>query len=236
MTVTVPDWADTLLDLIGVSWPNVDEDAYRDMADALREFADDLEDDGKLANNHVQRLLSSGQSLALDALNRHWGKVKDKHLKDIASAARTIAGALDTAATVIEGMKAAALVQLGYLAGEAGISLSLIPVTGGLSMLFGAAAMRATQEVVKRLIKEAGEEAVAYIVSAMTEPAVAALENLAADLVVQIGASAMGLQDGVDFGQAKEAGKDGFDDGVRGAKDAMHLASANGGHGGGRQA
>ncbi|MFI0822446.1 hypothetical protein ACH4TX_43285 [Streptomyces sp. NPDC021098] len=48
MAVTVPDWADTLLDLIGVSWPNVDEDAYRDMADSLRGFADDLGDDGSM--------------------------------------------------------------------------------------------------------------------------------------------------------------------------------------------
>ncbi|MEU2231696.1 hypothetical protein [Streptomyces vietnamensis] len=54
MAVTVPDWADTLLDVIGVAWPNVDEDAYREMADALREFADDLEDDGQLANNHFE--------------------------------------------------------------------------------------------------------------------------------------------------------------------------------------
>lgn len=42
-----------MLDLIGINWPNVDEDAYRDMADALREFADDAEDDGHLANQHV---------------------------------------------------------------------------------------------------------------------------------------------------------------------------------------
>ncbi|KIF76088.1 hypothetical protein QR77_23805 [Streptomyces sp. 150FB] len=233
MAVTVPDWADTLLDLIGVSWPNVDEDAYRDMADSLREFADDMEDDGHLANGHVQRLLSSGQGEALDALERHWGKVKDKHIKDIASAARTIAGALDIAAGVIEGMKGAALVQLGYLATEAGISLSLIPVTGGLSMLFGAGAMRATQEVVKRLIKEAAEEAVGYVVSAMTEPAVSALENLAADLVVQVAADAAGLQDGVDLGQAKKAGTDGFKEGVQGSKDSLRLASAGGGGGGG---
>ncbi|MFF1416136.1 RHS repeat-associated core domain-containing protein [Streptomyces sp. NPDC058280] len=233
MAVTVPEWADVLLDLIGVSWPNVDEDAYRDMADALREFAEDLEDDGQLANNHVQRLISSGYGEALDALNGHWGKVKDKHIKDIASAARTIAGALDTAATAIEGMKLAAIVQLGYLAGEAGIALSLIPVTGGLSMLFGAAAMRATQEVVKRLIKEGAEEAVGYIVSAMTEPAVAALESLAADLVVQLGATALGVQDGVDLDQAKQAGTDGFKEGVQGSKDAMNLASAGGSGGGG---
>ena len=78
MAVTVPDWADTLLDLVGVNWPNVDEDAYREMADALREFADDLADDGQLANNHMERLLSSGHGEAMDALNEHWGKVKGK--------------------------------------------------------------------------------------------------------------------------------------------------------------
>ncbi|MGW2324373.1 DUF6531 domain-containing protein [Streptomyces sp. NPDC001700] len=233
MAVTVPDWADTMLDLIGVSWPNIDEDAYRDMADSLREFAEDLEDDGQLANGHVERLLSSGYGEAMDALNLHWGKVKGTHIKDIASAARTIAGAMDTAATAVEGMKGAALVQLGYLAGETGLALSLIPVTGGLSALLGAGAIRATQEVVRRLIKECAEEAVGYIVAALTEPAVAALENLAADLVVQVGASAMGLQDGVDLGQAQQAGKEGFKDGVQGAKEGMHLASAGGPGGGG---
>ncbi|MFI1659463.1 YwqJ-related putative deaminase [Streptomyces sp. NPDC020472] len=233
MAVTVPDWADTLLDLIGVAWPNVDEDAYREMADALREFADDLEDDGQLANNHFERLLSSGQGEAIDALDEHWQKVKGKHFKDIAGAARTIAGGLDLAAGAVEGMKLAALVQLGYLASEAGIALSLIPVTGGLSALIGAGAMRATQEVVKRLIKECVEEAVGYVVSALTEPAVAALEGMAADLVVQLGAMAIGLQDGVDLDQAEKAGTDGFKDGVQSSKDALHLASAGGGRGGG---
>lgn len=228
MAVTVPDWADTLLDVIGVNWPNVDEDAYRDMADTLREFAEDIEDDGHLANQHVQRLLSSGYGEALDALNGHWGKVKDKHIKDIAGAARIIAGALDNAATAIEAMKYAALVHLGVLAGKAGVSMALIPVTGGLSMLLGAAAVAVCQQAVRKVIKECMEEVVAYIVSAMTEPAVAALENMAADLAVQAGATALGLQDGVDVNQVGQAGKDGFKEGVQGAKDAMHLASAGG--------
>ncbi|WP_329100921.1 RHS repeat-associated core domain-containing protein [Streptomyces sp. NBC_01439] len=233
MSVTVPDWADTLLDLIGVAWPNVDEDAYRDMADSLREFAEDLLDDGQLANNHVERLLSASKGESIEALNKHWNTVKTKHFKDLASAARTIAGAMDLAADAVVAMKSAALVQLGYLAAEAGIALSLIPVTGGLSMLIGAGAMRATQEVIKRLIKECMEEAVGYIVSAMTEPAVAALEGMAADLVVQLGSMALGFQDGVDLDQAKDAGKDGFKEGVQSGKESLHLASAGGGGGGG---
>ncbi|MET9802198.1 DUF6531 domain-containing protein [Streptomyces sp. NPDC006368] len=233
MAVTVPDWADTLLDVIGVSWPNVDEDAYRDMAIALREFAEDLEDDGQLANNHVTRLLSSGHGEAMEALNGHWTKVKDKHLKDVTSAARTIATALDTAAGAIEAMKLKALVELGILAGQTGLSMALIPVTGGLSALIGAGAIAVAKKAISKAITECMEEAVGYVAAAMTEPAVAALENLAADLVVQVGATAMDLQDGVNVDQAKQAGKDGFDEGVQGAKDAMHLASAGGGGGGG---
>ncbi|MFI6121335.1 DUF6531 domain-containing protein [Streptomyces sp. NPDC051064] len=227
MAVTVPDWADTMLDIIGINWPNVDEDAYRDMATSLREFADDVEDDGFLANQHVQRLLSSGHGEALDALNGHWSKVKDKHIKDIAGAARTIAGALDNAAMAIEAMKYAAIVHLGVLAGKAGISMALIPVTGGLSMLIGGAAIAVAQQAIRRVIKECLEEVVGYIVSAMTEPAVAALENMAADLVVQIGANAMGLQNGVDMNQVGQSGKEG----VEGAKDSLQLASAGAGPG-----
>ncbi|MEU2119571.1 hypothetical protein ABZ567_28925 [Streptomyces sp. NPDC016459] len=206
MAVTVPDWADTLLDLVGVNWPNVDEDAYRQMADALREFADDLADDGQLANNHMERLLSSGHGEAMDALNAHWNKVKGKYLKDIVSAARTIAGALDTAAGAIEAMKWKAVAELGILAAQTGLAMALIPVTGGLSALLGAGAIAYTKKQLLKLITGAMEEAVGHIVGVLTEPAVAALENMAADLVVQISMDALGVQNGVDLGQTRQAG------------------------------
>ncbi|MFF8835251.1 DUF6531 domain-containing protein [Streptomyces sp. NPDC015130] len=232
MAVTVPDWADTLLDLVGVNWPNVDEDAYRDMADALREFADDLADDGQLANNHMERLLSSGHGEAMDALNEHWTKVKGKHLKDLVSAARTIADALDLAAGAIEGMKWKAVAELGILAGQTGLAMALIPVTGGLSALLGAGAIAFTKKQLLKLITSAMEEAVGHIVSVMTEPVVAALENMAADLVVQVSMDALGVQNGVNLDQTKQAGKEGFDEGVQGAKDGLKLASAGAGGGG----
>ncbi len=234
MAVTVPDWADTLLDLVGVNWPNVDEDAYREMADALREFADDLADDGQLANNHMERLLSSGHGEAMDALNEHWGKVKGKHLKDMVSAARTIADALDMAAGAIEGMKWKAVAELGILAGQTGLAMALIPVTGGLSALLGAGAIAYTKKQLLKFITGAMEEAVGHIVGVMTEPAVAALENMAADLVVQVSMDALGVQNGVDLGQTRQAGKDAFDEGVQGAKEGLNLASADTGNGGRR--
>ncbi|AZK94255.1 MULTISPECIES: DUF6531 domain-containing protein [Streptomyces] len=225
MAVTVPDWADTLLDLIGVNWPNVDEDAYRDMAASLRSFQEDILDDGQIANRHVQRLLSSGEGEAMTALNQHWDKVKGKHLKDLATAAGLIAEALEKAATAIEAMKYVAIGHLSALAAKAGISMALIPVTGGLSGLLGAGAIAACQQLVRKAIKECMNEVVSYIVGAMTAPAVAALESMAADLVVQAGSAALGLQEGVDLDQTAQAGKDSLN---------LNSAGGPGGRGGDR--
>ncbi|WP_185094964.1 DUF6531 domain-containing protein [Streptomyces sp. PanSC19] len=191
-----------------------------------------LADDGQLANNHMERLLSSGHGEAMDALGEHWTKVKGKHLKDMVSAARTIADALDMAAGAIELMKGKALVELGVLAGQTGLAMALIPVTGGLSALLGAGAIAFTKKQLLKLITAAMEEAVGHVVSVMTEPVVAALENMAADLVVQVSMDALGVHNGVDLDRTKQAGKDGFDDGVKGAKEGLNLASAGGGGGG----
>ncbi|WTT07466.1 hypothetical protein OHB11_06725 [Streptomyces zaomyceticus] len=102
-------------------------------------------------------------------------------------------------------------------------------MTGGLSALLGAGAIAYTKKQLLKFITGAMEEAVGHIVGVMTEPAVSALENMAADLVVQLGADALGLQDGVDLGQTRQAGKDGFNEGVQGAKEGLNLASAGGG-------
>ncbi|HZG01951.1 MAG TPA: YwqJ-related putative deaminase [Streptomyces sp.] len=221
MGYVLPEGADAMLDLIGVGWPNVDEDAYRDMAKELRDFADDVDEDAAAAHRGVQRLLSSGDSEALDALSLYWDKVKGKHLKDLADAARVFAGALDAAATVIAGRKAVAVGELAALAASVGIGLAAAPFTAGLSTLLSAGAIQACRIAVKRALKEAADLAVEEIVAAMSEPAVAALEGMAAELVVQLAANGLGVQDGVDMDKVGDAGKEGL-------KEGLHLASADG--------
>ncbi|SFL68263.1 RHS repeat-associated core domain-containing protein [Streptomyces pini] len=228
MAVVLPDGVDTILDLIGVGWPNVDEDAYRDMAKDLRDFADDVDEDSHAAHQSMQRLISSGQSEALGALNGYWGKVKDKHLKDLGDAARIFADAMDAAADIIEGRKWVAVGELTACAASAGISLAAAPFTAGLSTLIGAGAIQACRIAVKRAIKEMMDLAVEQIVTAMTEPAAAALENMAAELVVQLASNGLGTQDGVDIAQVGAAGREGFADGVQSGKESLHLASADG--------
>ncbi len=214
MGYTIPEGVDTMLDVVGVGWPNIDEDAYRDMADALREFADDADSDAGTAHGHVQALLSTGRSESLAALDQHWKKVQGKH-KDLGKAARTIAGALDRVADIIVARKIAAVGELTDLAATVGITLALAPVTGGLSTLIGGAKIAATRIAFKKILKEMAEAAVAEIVATLTEPAVAALENVAADLAIQTALNVTGVQGGYDAGQTAQA-----------AKDGMQLASA----------
>lgn len=106
---------------------------------------------------------------------------------------------------------------------------SVATLTFGLSTLIPAGTVTATGTLVRKLVKEAGEEAAGCIMSTLTEPAVQAIENVAADLAVQAAANAVGLQNGIDTGQAVHAGKEGFQDGVAGAKEGLRLASVDGG-------
>ncbi|MET7620646.1 RHS repeat-associated core domain-containing protein [Streptomyces sp. NPDC005408] len=198
-----------MLDVVGVGWPNVDEDAYRDMADSLREFADDADEDGHAAHQHIQRLLSSGQSESLTALDKHWSKVQGKH-KDLAKAARIVAGALDRVADIIVARKIAAVGELADLCATVGITLAFAPVTAGLSTLIAGAKIAATRIAFKRILKEMAEAAVEEIVATLTEPAVAAIENVVSDLAVQTAMNVAGVQDGYDTDQTVKAGKEGL--------------------------
>lgn len=209
MGYTIPEGVDTMLDVVGVGWPNVDEDAYRDMADALREFADDADDDGHAAHQHIQRLLSSGKSESLAALDKHWSKVQGKH-KDLAKAARLIAGALDRVADIVVARKIAAVGELADLCATVGITLAFAPVTAGLSTLLAGAKIAATRIAFKKILKEMAEEAVSEIVATLTQPAVAAIENVVADLAIQTALNVAGVQDGYDTDQTVQAGKDGL--------------------------
>ncbi|WP_327350744.1 DUF6531 domain-containing protein [Streptomyces sp. NBC_01304] len=186
MGYVLPGWLDEILDFIGINFPNVDEDDYREMADAMRELADAFDGHSAEAQAAVSRLLSSSEGWAVDALQDHWGKVKASHLDQLPDVARQFANAMDVVADIIYGMKIKAEVELGVLAASVGVSMGLAFVTGGLSALIGAAEIAAMREVVRRLVKEAAEQIVDQVISMVTEPVAAKLEEMVSDAVLDL--------------------------------------------------
>ncbi|MGV9566056.1 WXG100-like domain-containing protein [Streptomyces sp. NPDC003480] len=214
MGVVLPEEAAWVLDLIGVEWPNVDEDDYRDVADGLRCFASQIRDGKDATQRVVREFLEGNEGLATAAFEKHWGKVSDIHLERLAEAADLGATALDGAAVVVAGAKVAAIVQLGILAAEIIAAQAAAPFTLGLSEVGALGATQATRVVVRRLLKEAEHLLVEELMAVATGPVFSALGGMAADLVIQVGANAVGLQDGYSPGKTLREGGEGFSEGL----------------------
>ncbi|MEU3824711.1 YwqJ-related putative deaminase [Streptomyces sp. SID161] len=216
MGIVLPDIVDRALDLAGVDWPNVDEDDYTDMADALREFADKFEDHGGNAHKAITRILSSSEGWAVDSMQKHWSYVKTSHLEKIPDVARTFAFVCDRIAEITIAMKTKAAVELGVLAGTIVAELAASGVTLGISAAAAAGEVILMRQIAKRLVKEAIEEILAEIAAKLAEPVTAKLEELAVD-------TALDLAEGAFNPGGKGHGTPG----------GMTLDSAGGGGGGG---
>jgi RHS repeat-associated protein len=223
MGYTIPGWLDEVLDFIGINFPNVDEDDYREMADAMREFAETCEGHGGKAHLAVSRILSSSEGWAVDAFEKHWNHVQASHLEKLPELARLFADACDALAEIIFWMKTKAEAELAVMAGSVGLSIGLAWVTGGLSAVLGAAEIQAMRQVVKRIIDEAVERIVDEVIAKLTEPVNAKLESMAEDMVLDLadGAFHMPPADGGGGGGGKHGGG------------GMHIASAGGSSGSG---
>ncbi|MCH6161488.1 RHS repeat-associated core domain-containing protein [Streptomyces marispadix] len=236
MGYVLPGWLDEILDFIGINWPNVDEDDYREMADAMREFAEKFEGHGGEAHAAVNRILASSEGYAVDALSEHWGKVKGSHLDKVPEVSRLFATACDVVADIIYGMKIKCEIELGAMAASIGIGIGLSVVTGGLSALIGAAETAAMRELIRRIIKEAEEEIVSRLLAEVTEPITGKLEKMTEDMILDLADDAIHLPPGGGGGGGGgggDAGDGGDSGGGHGGKGGMNLASADGPSGGG---
>ncbi|GAA2739490.1 MULTISPECIES: hypothetical protein [Kitasatospora] len=221
MGVVLPDELAWVLDLIGINWPNVDEDEYREMADELRDLASTLNADRDLIARAAEDFLGINQGEAADAFKAHFDKVAGTHMPQVAQALGLFATGLDGAALVITGAKIAAVVQLGILAAEVIAAQAAAPFTFGLSEAGALGATQATRMIVKRLLKEAEQQLLSQLMSLVEGPIFAALDSMAQDLIVQLARNALGVQHGIDLGQTANAGKSGFKDGVQQSVDQV---------------
>lgn len=191
MGVVLPGELVWVLDLIGVDWPNVDEDDYRQMADSLRSFAEECDNGTADTQQAVQRMLGENEGAAVEAFEAHWSKVAGTHLPQLAEGCRVGATVLDAIAVVIEGAKVAAIAQLGVLAAEVIAAQAAAVDTLGASEAAAAAATQVTRVVVKQLLQEAEQQIVSQLTSVVEGPIIAAVEGVANQLVLNLGGSAV---------------------------------------------
>ncbi|MFF4415586.1 hypothetical protein ACFYY8_23895 [Streptosporangium sp. NPDC001559] len=153
MGVTVPPQVDTMLSLLGVPWPNVDEDEIRKDADAWRTVLAGAEPATARTQATVERVQQGYRGDSATELASYWEETGG-HLGQAASAVRSAPVVLDNTAWLTTGVKLA----VGTAAVYATVRVARALLVGGP---FGGAAATAemyrTRALIGRLQREGAE-------------------------------------------------------------------------------
>ncbi|MEV6358153.1 nucleic acid/nucleotide deaminase domain-containing protein [Streptomyces hydrogenans] len=179
MGMTLPDDLVDVLDLVGVDWPQIDEDDVKASAKDYRKLAEGIRDAVKQGNNacsHIVGGKSKGMTVA--AIDRRWGNLTTKDLATFAKGCDELGGALDECADLIVGCKIAVIAKLSATAATAAAGVVGMFFTAGLSGLLSAGAIAAARLIIQEAIDYAIGEITAVVTDKIEARILAEIETL----------------------------------------------------------
>jgi hypothetical protein len=227
MGIVLPGELAWVLDLIGINWPNIDEDELRSVADELRTLSGELKGHTGDAKGDIEAMLGVSSSESLELFDALWKKVADGHLEQLGQGLSLLGTGLDLSAMVVVGLKLAAIVQLGILAAEIIADQAAAPVTFGASEAAIPAEIEITNQIVKRILKQAIQTVEQQLLQVVEGPVFAALESAGKELAGQLLGNALGVRHGYDLGKVADAGGDGFKQGVAESEQQLEGMASN---------
>ncbi|WP_371496742.1 hypothetical protein OG871_12075 [Kitasatospora sp. NBC_00374] len=173
MAIELPGELIWVMDLLGLNWPEVNEDSVREYADHVRQFATNIDGTHAAATATIRAMADAYQASSYQQLADTWTRMSADHMDDLVQVCNASAIALEVAADVIIAAKLAVITQLGIMAAELAAAAATAVVTLGAS----AAAEAALAEVQRRIVKEIIQEAEDQVIGMLVERAVAPLEE-----------------------------------------------------------
>jgi uncharacterized protein YukE len=214
MGLVLPGALAWVLDMIGIEWPNIDEDELRSGATQLRQLAGELTSNTGDAHSSIEQMLQNNSSDSLKAFEGLWQKLAAGHLPQLAEGLKAIAVALDASAVLVVGMKTGAIVQLGILAAEIIADQAAAPFTFGASEAAIPGEVEITSQIVKQIFKQIANQVEQALLNAVEGPVFSALGNAAEELAGQLVGDVAGTNSGINLGNVAKAGESGLSSGV----------------------
>lgn len=214
MGIVLPDALAWVLNLIGVDWPNIDEDELRSAASDLRDIAGELTGKTGEAQSRIEQMLGANSAQSLELFQALWNKLAAGHLPQLAEGMKLLADGLDVSAVVVVGLKLGAIAQLAILAAEIIADQAAAPFTFGASEAAIPVETEATSQIVKQIVKNAVDQVEQQLVNAVEGPVFSALDSAAQEMAGQLLGDALGGHSGVDLGSVASAGGAGFQQGM----------------------
>ncbi|MFJ3435170.1 nucleic acid/nucleotide deaminase domain-containing protein [Streptomyces cyaneofuscatus] len=212
--MTLPDDLVGVLDLIGVDWPQIDEDEVKSSATDYRNLAEGIRDAVKEGNNacaHIVGGKSRGETVK--SIDRRWGKLTTRDLATFAKGCDDLADALDECADLVLTCKIAIVTKLSATAATATAGAVGMFFTAGISGLLSAAAIAAARFIIAEAIDYAVEQITSVVTDKIEGKVLAEIEKLFTDRmggggtydVMAAGSSDMAMDLAIEFDEFDKA-------------------------------
>ncbi|MBR7832952.1 hypothetical protein KDL01_06745 [Actinospica durhamensis] len=179
MSIQLPSQLTSCLNLVGIPWPDIDEDQLHNWATQVRTYADNTSDTHDAAHAKVKSLASTTSGDAYDALSAGWESATNTHMKDMVSGCHLFADALDAAADVVVVVKGAIIAALTALAVQIAAAQAAAPLTGGTSEASIPVFVQTAQTTVQGQLANLAQQVIGGLLQAVATP----LENTIASAV-----------------------------------------------------
>lgn len=166
------------LRVIGINWPQVNEDTVRDFAGHVRQFGSDIGDTHDQASSTLQSLGQAYQGNSYELLVSKWAALTQGHMTALLDGCTVLADALEAAAVAIVALKVEAIAELVVLAATFVADQAAAVVTFGLSEV----ALPLIEEAAEKLVDVLTQELVGKVVEAALNPLLELVQQAAAGI------------------------------------------------------
>nr|WP_067071337.1 hypothetical protein [Carbonactinospora thermoautotrophica] len=150
MSLMLPGELVFVLDLLGFTWPQANEDKLEDCARAWRDFADEVEHVLADADRVARAVVAENHGASIAAFEAYWPRLGggSGQLREAADAARLVAEVLEGFAEAVRWAKRLVLAQLVACAA----SLAAGPLSAAAQQGFRLAIRKALDELLERVV------------------------------------------------------------------------------------
>jgi len=183
VSIELPNELVWVMGMLGLSWPQIDEDTLRSYASELRSFASSVSDTHGQADARINALSADSSGPSYEALIERWAQASSDHVHVLLDMCETCAVALEVAADGVIAAKVGIIAALGVMAAEFVADQAAAIFTFGLAEVAEAGIVEVTRLAVKALLDQIEQEAIGAVLQAVLGPLedklAAAIEGLA---------------------------------------------------------
>ena len=194
MSIELPDEVVWIMDLMGLEWPDIDEDELRAWAGHVREFGQNLAEGHSGLDSTLKGLADAYEGASYDALLSRWNQVSGEHHTVLTNCCDVLATALEVAAVGVVVAKGVVIAQLVITAVEMAAAAAATVATLGIAAAAEAAAIEIGKRIIREVIQEIEDVLIAELVSMAIEPFQAEIEKAVSGLVFKGVDAALGAR------------------------------------------